>query len=97
MAGAPVIGHEFWIEPSTYTLDDGTPLTAQLKNGENFVGSNYSYIDSRFTRFDLIGNGQTMPVSGRNGDLPALVTLLPGTGLWTIVHETTPNRLTYTE
>ncbi|MGR3804020.1 DUF4198 domain-containing protein [Marinibacterium profundimaris] len=95
MAAGPGLGHEFWIEPSDFTPDAGTPVTAQLKNGEGFVGKNLIYFDQHFSRFDMIRDELILPVEGRGGDLPALTALVPGDGLWAIVHETTPRSVKY--
>ncbi len=89
------LGHEFWIEPARYAQPAGEPLIAQLKNGQDFAGNNQTFFERRFTRFELIGDGQVLPVAGRSGDIPALTAYVPGDGLWTIVHETTPLKLTY--
>lgn len=95
MSAGAALGHEFWIEPARYQQPAGEPIVAQLKNGQGFTGNNQTFFERRFTRFELIGNGQVLPVAGRSGDIPALTAYVPGDGLWTIVHETTPLRLTY--
>ncbi len=97
MAAGPVLGHEFWIDATTYQVDPGTPIVANLKNGQNFVGSNLTYLDRRMTRFDMIQGATVLPVPGRMGDVPAMKVSAPQDGLWVVVHETTPNTLTYRE
>lgn len=95
MAATPALSHEFWLEPKDYTLQAGTPLTMQLMNGQNFTGQSLSYYEPRIARFDLIHGGAVLPAKGRTGDIPALVADLPRDGLWTIVHETRAQPLTY--
>ena len=95
MAAGPVLGHEFWIEPVDYTLDPGAPVIAELKNGQEFVGNTLSYFGPRITRFDMIRGNDVVAVMGRAGDIPAMTMDAPAEGLWSIVHETRPQKLTY--
>ena len=97
MAAGPALGHEFWIEPEDFTPDSGAPVVAQLKNGQEFLGNTLSYFGPRITRFDMIRGDEVIAVEGRAGDIPALSADAPGDGLWSIVHETAPQRLTYAE
>lgn len=95
LTARPSLAHEFWIEPQEYQVQSGAPLVAELRNGQGFSGVSLAYLDKRFQRFDLIQAGQTAPVQGRMGDVPALQTTAPGDGLLVIVHQTTPKLLTY--
>ena len=89
--------HEFWISPPEYQIDAGAPVVADVRVGENFKGSAYSYIEARFERFDVVMDGQVLPVPGRTGDRPAMTMALPDEGLAVIVHETTDSSLRYSE
>lgn len=89
--------HEFWIEPLAYQIQPDSEIVADLKVGENFGGSSYPYRPSQITRFDLIVDDQVTEVTARIGDNPALNMALPAEGLVVAVHETTDNRLTYTQ
>jgi len=87
--------HEFWIEPESYTVAPGAPVTAYLRNGEGFKGISMAYFNTRFTRFDLVEKNQTRPVTGRLGDSPALQAEATAEGLLIVLHETTPSKVTY--
>jgi len=89
------LAHEFWIEPHEYQVQSAAPLVADLRNGQDFAGPELAYFPKRFQRFDLIRNGQTTPVDGRMGDVPALRTQAPDAGLLVIVHQTAPKTLKY--
>lgn len=89
--------HEFWIEPGQYLLAPGDQMMADLKNGENLEGTTLSYLPRNFTRFDVVQGDSLRPVEGRLGDRPALNIPAPSQGLVTVVHETTPSFVTYTE
>lgn len=89
--------HEFWISPEDYTVTPDDRIVGHLRNGEEFSGSGYSYLPSRFTRFEIITGDTVRPVEGRVGDKPALDMPAGESGLSVVVHETTASRLTYTE
>ena len=91
----PAVSHEFWIEPERFQVETGAPLTAQLRNGERFKGSAIPYFPKRTARFELIRDGEVMPVGERTGDIPALETVAGDNGLLVILHETGPTLLTY--
>lgn len=95
LAAGPAAGHEFWIEPVAFRVDPGALVTADLRVGEMFAGSTYSYFPDNFLRFDAGPVQSLKPVAGRMGDRPAMAIQASGPGLWLIVHETTPLWLTY--
>jgi len=93
----PVVSHEFWISPKTYVIENGAEMQADIRVGENFRGSAYSYNPKRFERFDLVMGDTSASVEGRLGDTPALSASATQDGLAIIVHETTDSVLTYKE
>lgn len=93
----PANAHEFWIEPTSYQVDEGDTVIADLKNGEEFEGVSLAWFDRNFTRFDMIVGNETRPVTARLGDTPAMNTVAWSDGLMIIVHETTPASLTYSD
>ena len=92
---APVLAHEFWIEPKEYQVESGAPVIADLRNGERFKGSVQAYFDKRTARFDLITAQGNTPYTGRMGDIPALQSVAGENGLLIVVHQTEPSTLTY--
>lgn len=98
MTVAPATAHEFWISPEEYTVTSPDQLLANIRVGQNFKGSAYSYIPRSTARFDLVIDGKATPVEARVGDRPALNVAAPiEQGLVTVVHQTSDNFLTYTE
>lgn len=67
----------------------GGEVTANLRVGQNFEGSAFSYIPRSFRRFDYAMGGEVRPVEGRVGDRPALKMVPDGEGLLVVIHETT--------
>ena len=94
---APVTAHEFWIDPVDYVIPPGAPLVADIRVGETFEGSAYSYVPPNFRRFDLVMNETVIPVEGRAGDRPALNMRVDREGLVTVVHVTRDYNLRYTD
>lgn len=95
--GGPVLGHEFWIEPTDYMIDSDRTIEARLKVGQSFEGSVLRFFPNMITRFEIYRGGDVAVVKARLGDDPALSMPPMGDGLLVAVHETTDNILTYTE
>lgn len=90
------MSHEFWIEPTDYTVDPGAPITANFRNGEKLKGVPLPYFDRRSIHLDMAHNTQTTALSPRNGDLPAIAITAPETdGLLILTHQTAPSSLKY--
>lgn len=90
-------GHEFWIDPQSFSVETGATVTADLRVGVEYEGSAYSFFPKNFRQFVLMQGDDSVPVEGRLGDRPALSQVPPGEGLLVVVHETTDNKLTYSE
>lgn len=95
LAPHALLAHEFWIEPEAYQVAPGAQIVADIKVGENFAGSTFSFDPRSFLRFDMAQSGAPQPVPGRPGDRPAVQIEAPGAGLSVFAHETRPQRLTY--
>lgn len=92
-----VQSHEFWIDTEAWQVAPGAPIVADIRVGEEFKGSAFSYLPPRFRRFDIVQNGIVTPVEGRAGDRPALKMAAPEEGLAVVVHVTSDYLLTYRE
>ncbi|MXQ09326.1 DUF4198 domain-containing protein [Alphaproteobacteria bacterium GH1-50] len=88
-------GHEFWIDPVEHQVAPGANIVADLRVGQEYGGSAYSYLPPRFRRFDYAFDGQVAPVEGLIGDRPAVTMAAPGEGLVTLIHVTTDSRITW--
>jgi cobalt/nickel transport protein len=90
--------HEFWIEPLRYQIDNGGTLEAEFKNGQEFSGNTLSFFDRRSALFQMAAAGEQRAITPRTGDNPALNVAAPGDDmLVSVVHETTPSFVTYSE
>lgn len=86
--------HEFWIEPLRFVVEPGEPVKADLRNGQDFKGVRLPWLDHRFERFVLIDSAGTRPVTGTNGDRPA-VTVTPASGLAILAYASRPDTLEF--
>ncbi|UWQ55956.1 DUF4198 domain-containing protein [Leisingera caerulea] len=90
-------GHEFWIEPSMANIVPGGILAAELKVGRMLAGEAFPYLSDRFERFTVTAAGGTRPVSGTDGNLPAVSIRTQASDLHVLAHQTVPFRATYTD
>lgn len=89
--------HEFWIAPQSYQIPAGEVITADFVNGQEFQGATLAWFDNRVSRAEAVINGEVSIVTGRLGDMPAINHRPAGTGLLTLLVETTPATVNYRE
>lgn len=89
--------HEFWIDPLAFEIAPGETLEAHLRVGTEFEGSSQAYLPRNFLRFEVLSGDEARAVEGRLGDIPALAMAEMSDGLAIAVHQTTENRLTWSE
>lgn len=70
-------------------------MVANIRVGERFKGSAYSYFDRRTERFDIVLGDAILDPEATLGDRPALNRVVDMDGLAIVVHETDDSRLTY--
>ncbi|MEX0305129.1 MAG: DUF4198 domain-containing protein [Leisingera sp.] len=92
---APLLSHEFWIEPEKYQVPSGGEMVARLRNGQEFNGAEQPYLNHRIARFEVIQANTAAPYEGRMGDMPAFTGDAAQEGLTVLVHQTRPQTLTY--
>ena len=87
--------HEFWLEPMVPRVAERGALQADVRVGQNMVGTSYSYIPEWFKSFEIIENGVRRPVDSFIGDRPAVNEPATADGLAQIVYRSKPDFLTY--
>ncbi|MEK9671414.1 MAG: DUF4198 domain-containing protein [Rhodospirillaceae bacterium] len=87
--------HEYWLSPVNYAVSAGGRLAADVRVGQNFLGTAFPYIDGDYVRFDVAMGPRLIKVTGRMGDEPALDMPAPAEGLAVVVQEATPSILLY--
>lgn len=91
----PATAHEVWIEPDSFVLRKGAPITASLKNGQDFEGIELGWFSGRIALFDVLTRGKRRPIEGRAGDIPAIQGLDVKPGLSILAYQSKPATLTY--
>ncbi|WP_085308286.1 DUF4198 domain-containing protein [Planktotalea arctica] len=96
-AAAPLLSHEFWIDSKKFQVETGENIAAFTKNGQNFKGIDLAYFTKRAARFERIDASGAKAVEARMGDSPVFDKPLAQDGLFTLIYQTHPDRLTYKE
>lgn len=86
-----IAAHDFWIEPSAYTVKLGDPVRVHLRVGHSFGGEAVPRDDRRIERFVLAGPGGETKVLGRHGMDPAGLFRLDAPGIWFVGYRSTPS------
>lgn len=99
IACAPIASaHEFWIDPPKFQVESDVPFVADLRNGQLFQGTQQSFFANRNTRLEAFLGDESLEITGRMGDRPAIQLPAPGQdGLLVIVHEAAPSTVSYAE
>lgn len=95
--GIKVSAHEVWIEPTNWTVAPSERLSAQLLNGQEFEGVKLSWNPRSIVRAELWNGDRMSELTGRLGDIPAFNVMSESEGLLTLVYQSTPRTITYTE
>ena len=68
---APLLAHDFWIEPTTFRPPVGSTLGVRLVVGQRFRGDVLPRNPAMIERFVLVCDAGEIPVAGRAADDPA--------------------------
>ena len=93
----PSLAHEYYLEPDKYEVALGEEFGIAHKNGMRFKGNAYPWIGQWNVRSEAWQNGVGVKVFGKDGDRPALKLKSDQTGLVSIIHQSNPSALTFTE
>jgi len=94
-AFGPAFGHEFWLEPTFYSVPLDGSLEAQIVNGQHFEGIKLAYIAPRIVRFSILSGDHEQAITMRNGDTPGLVAAPLADGLHIVVYQSTTATVDY--
>lgn len=98
-ACAPALGHEFWIEPSSYTPKSGEQVTVALRVGMHFDGQPVPRNNDRIERFAAMSwpsdsaNPTERLIDGDEGDEPAGRLAPNHAGLTILVYDSNHSRI----
>lgn len=90
LAAGPVLAHEFWIEPATFTPAAGARVDLRLKVGDGFPGEPVRRNPKHQRAFFVAHGGTRTQVAGLDGKDPAGVVRLERPGLHVVGYRSTP-------
>lgn len=87
--------HEYWLAPVEKQWQVGQVFKADIRNGEDFIGTAYPFDNAALRFGGLISDTARRPLRGRLGDYPAISYKLEEPGLHLSILETTAREITY--
>lgn len=90
-----VHAHELWLEPINFRFNNKEVSKIHIKVGEKFNGSPFGYYDPNKKNLYLENKNKVMNLSQRDGNFPAIQTLILDKGFHVITYETNFEFLKY--
>ena len=90
LAGAELLAHDFWIQPSTFRPEVGSPVAIHIRVGEHFDGDPVPRDPAHIDRFVAVTASGETPVIGLPGKNPAGLTRISAPGLVVVAYSSHP-------
>ena len=87
--------HELWLEPINFKFNNKEVSKIHIKVGQNFNGSPFGYYDPNKKNLYLENKNKVMNLSQRDGNFPAIQTLILDKGFHVLTYETNFEFLKY--
>jgi len=87
--------HEYWLDPVGSQWQIGDLLQADIRNGDDFVGTAFPFDPESLARAGLISDSKRQGLRGRLGDYPAFQLPVQEEGIHLLLLETTQRQITY--
>lgn len=87
--------HEYWLDPVGSLWRVGDTLQADIRNGQDLVGTAFPFSPETLARAGLISDEKRVALRGRLGDYPAFQLPIQEGGLHLLLLETTRRQVTY--
>lgn len=95
LSGAPAMAHEYWIMPERFLAEAGDTVAADLRVGQMFSGEAYPWLRRSYISATMVGPDGAAPLTGREGDLPALKLPLGDAGLYAVNFHAAPSYVVF--
>lgn len=95
LLAAPAAAHEFWLEPLAYQVEANGNLTAHIVNGQDFKGVTLPFVPQRFAHFIAFNGNNSLQVTSRIGDSPALNQAPASEGLNVVAYQARNSTVSY--
>ena len=90
-----VLAHELWLEPVNFKFNNKKLLKVNINIGQNFVGSPFGYYDPNKKKLYIENKNKVKNLTPRDGDFPAIQTLILEKGFHVLNYETNNEFLKY--
>ena len=90
-----VRAHELWLEPVNFKFDNKELFKVNINIGQNFVGSPFGYYDPNKKKLYIENKNKVKNLIPRDGDFPAIQTLILEKGFHVLNYETNNEFLKY--
>jgi len=90
-----VHAHELWLEPINFKFNNNEVSKIHIKVGQNFNGSPFGYYDPNKKNLYLENKNKVINLSQRDGNFPAIQTLILDKGFHILNYETNYEFLKY--
>ena len=90
-----VQAHELWLEPVSFNFDNKELFKININIGQNFTGSSFGFYSPNKKKLYLENKNEVINLSQRNGNFPAIQTLVLGKGFHILNYETNNEFLKY--
>ncbi|HYG61160.1 MAG TPA: DUF4198 domain-containing protein [Thermoanaerobaculia bacterium] len=84
---APLLAHDFWIEPASFHPAPGERVAVRLRVGEGFQGEPVPRMSGRIERFVTVGAPGETPLQGVEGMDPAGWATFQSPGLYQVIYD----------
>ena len=90
-----VHAHELWLEPVNFNFDNKNLFSSNINIGQDFTGSSFGFYSPNKKSLYLENKNEVINLSQRNGNFPAIQTLILGQGFHVLNYETNNEFLKY--
>lgn len=81
IVSAPLVAHDFWIEPSSFRPAVGSTVGVRLMVGQGFRGESLPRNPALIVKFALASDSGETPIGGRSAEDPAGSVRIPAPGI----------------
>jgi uncharacterized GH25 family protein len=93
VVSAPLLAHDFWIEPSSFRPQPGARISVRLRVGQHLQGDPMPRDPRYIERFAAVGVGGEMEIRGLSGGEPAGYAAFLRPGTYWLVYDSSHDRL----
>ncbi len=91
------LSHHFWLEIEDYRPNPGTGVPVTIRIGDSLPGERFPRTPDHIRKFEVIHQGEALPIRGRANAHPAGIVPIHDNGLHSIVYYSHPTTTTLTQ